>query len=166
MTGRSSALKGSAALTFAIAASLLAAPASAAPSDKARLTDLVDIAFGTVDPAGDHTSSQNLCAFSNSNTGGYSVTASGPSGGAFTLASAAGPLPYEVRWADNPNQANGTDLTAGVIASGFISAASQQSCNSGPPASATLTVILRAASLGSVQAGSYSGTLQITIAPE
>jgi hypothetical protein len=167
MISRSSALKCSAALVFAIATGVVPAPAWAAPSDKARLSGLADIAFGTINPAADQTSSENLCAFSNSNTGGYSVTASGSgSGGAFTLDSGADALPYEVRWAGAANQANGTALTAGGIVAGFTSAASQQTCNSGPPASATLTVIVRAAALGSVQAGSFSGTLQITIAPE
>jgi hypothetical protein len=167
MIRRSWALKCGAVLACALGAGFLPAPASAAPSDKVRLSGLADVAFGTIDPAADQTSSQNLCAFSNSSTGGYSVTASGSgSGGAFTLASAADELPYEVRWAGTTGQANGTAVTAGTIVSGFTSAASQQTCNSGPAASATLTVIVRATSLGSVQAGSYAGTLQITIAPE
>jgi hypothetical protein len=99
MIRRSWALKCGAVLACAFGAGFLPAPASAAPSDKVRLSGLADVAFGT-------------------------------------------------------------------IVSGFTSAASQQTCNSGPAASATLTVIVRATSLGSVQAGSYAGTLQITIAPE
>jgi hypothetical protein len=164
---RKSAIRHGAALLLAIGASMPASPGWAAPADKVRLTGLADVAFGTVNPALDQTSSENLCAFSNSNTNGYSVTAIGNgAGGAFTLDSGSDTLPYEVRWAGASGQANGTALTAGTPTPGFISAASQQSCNSGPPASATLTVIVRANALGSVQAGSYTGNLQITIAPE
>jgi hypothetical protein len=160
-------MKCGAGLLLAVGLGSLSSPALAAPGDKARITGLADVAFGTVDPSFDQTSSQNVCAFSSSSTSGYSVTASGNgSGGAFTLASGANALDYEVRWAGAINQANGTALTANSIASGFISAATQQTCNSGPAASATLTVIVRAAALGAAGAGSYSGTLSITIAPE
>ena len=49
---------------------------------------------------------------------------------------------------------------------GLQSTASQQTCNSGPSTSASLTVVIRSATLTSAMAGSYIGTLQITIAPE
>jgi hypothetical protein len=139
---------------------------ASAASDKGRVTGLNDVTFGMLGTAGDQTNSQNVCAFSSSATNGYSVTATGDGpAGAFTLAGPAS-LPYEVRWSDSANQTNGTALTAGAVSSGFTSSATQQTCNSGPPASASLTVIIRAASLGSALAGSYSGTLQVTISPE
>ncbi|MBO0749786.1 MAG: hypothetical protein J2O44_05075 [Porphyrobacter sp.] len=161
----SSVMKRAAALLGAACLGALSSPALAAPGDKARVTGFVDIAFGTLTGA-DQSSSQSVCAFSNSATSGYSVTATGNgTGGAFTLAGAS-PLPYEVRWAGTANQANGTALTAGVLSSGFTSAATQQACSSGPGPTATLTVTIRAAALGSARAGSYTGSLQITIAPE
>jgi len=156
-----------AALALAFVLTALPRHAWAAPGDKARITGLADVAFGTLNTASDQSISENVCAFSNSATGGYSVTATGSGGsGAFTLASGGSQLPYEVSWAGSANQSNGTALTSGTLISGFTSAATQQSCNSGPAASASLTVIIRAASLGSAMAGPYSGTLQITIAPE
>lgn len=143
-----------------------ATPAHAA-SDKARLTGLSDVAFGLIASTADQSASQSVCAYSSTNTGGYSVMAVGNgSGGAFTLASAVAVLPYDVLWSDSANQTGGSSLVAGTATSGFTSLASQQSCNSGPSTSASLTVVIRSASLTSAAAGSYAGTLQITISPE
>jgi hypothetical protein len=165
MIAKASVIIRCAALALAGGASVWSASASAA-SDKVRVTGLADVAFGIVNTASDQSISQDVCAYSSSATSGYSVTAIGDgAGGAFTLAGPA-PLPYQVRWSDAANQTNGTALTAGTLTSGFISSASQQTCNSGPAASASLTVIIRAAALGSALAGSYTGTLQVTIAPE
>ena len=147
----------------ALAAGAPVSPAQAA--DKARITGLSDVAFGTVNVGADQTASQNVCAYSDSNTNRYSVTATGGSG-AFELTSGADALPYEVLWAGSPNQTGGTSLVAGSARGGFTSSATHQFCNNGPSTSASLTIVLRAATLGSAQAGSYSGTLLITIAPE
>lgn len=149
----------------AIAAAMLAAaPAQAA--DKARITGLSDVSFGLIAGTGDQSLSQSVCAYSNSSTNGYSVVATGSgSGGAFELSGSA-PLPYDVLWADSAGQTGGSALTAGTASPGFTSSASHQVCTSGPPASASLTIVIRAATLGSAPAGSYSGTLQLTIAPE
>ena len=149
----------------AIAAAMLAAaPAQAA--DKARITGLSDVNFGLIAFTGDQSLSQSVCAYSDSSTKGYSVVATGSgSGGAFELSGAV-PLPYDVLWADSAGQTGGSALIAGTASSGFTSTASQQFCNSGPPASASLTIVIRAATLGSTGAGSYSGTLQLMIAPE
>jgi len=142
------------------------APARAA-ADKARITALSDVPFGLIPGTTDQTASQNLCAYSSSNTGGYNVTAVGNgNGGAFTLSSGAASLAYDVLWAGSANQAGGTALVPGTATSGFTSTASQQTCNSGPSTSASLTVVIRSATLTSAMAGSYIGTLQITIAPE
>lgn len=138
-----------------------------AASNKARITGLGDVAFGLVVGTGDRSASQNLCVFNSSGTGRYSVTATGSgTGGTFALSSGAAQLPYDVLWADSPDQTGGTQLVAGAAAPGFASAAAQQTCNSGPPASASLTVVIRSAALTRATAGDYSGTLQVTIAPE
>jgi len=148
----------------AVAALIAAAPAHAA--DKARITGLSDVSFGLIAAAGDQSLSQSVCAFSNSSTNGYSVVATGSgSGGAFELSGTA-PLPYDVLWSDSAGQTGGSALTAGSASQGFTSNADHQVCNSGPPASASLTIVIRAATIGSARAGSYSGTLQLMIAPE
>lgn len=142
-----------------------ASPARAA--DKARLTGLSDVSFGLIAGTADQASSQSVCAYSTSVTSGYSVTAVGSgNGGAFTLSTGAATMAYDVLWADTANQTGGTQLVAGTATSGFTSSASQQTCNSGPASSASLSVVIRSATLLSAPAGAYSGTLQVTIAPE
>jgi hypothetical protein len=149
---------------LAIAASALSSPASAA--DKAKVSVLTDLAFGALSTSTDTTVSENLCAYSSTN--GYTVTAAGNgTASAFTLTGPSFALPYEVRWAGTPSATSGTSLTAGTASSGFTHPSSlQQSCGGGGPASsATLLVTIRATSLGSARAGSYSGLLTISIAP-
>ena len=145
---------------------MLAAPAWA---QTARIGGLEDVNFGTVVAVADQSNSQNVsvCSmegwFSRLN---YSVTASGTgAGGAFQLTSGAHVLPYEVRWADAPNQTSGTALQPGVPSPGFGNAATLLACLFEPD-TASLTVRLRAADLAVATAGNYSGTLQITIRPE
>src|SRR5687767_10933143 len=148
-----------------VVAALAAVPCARA-ADKARITGLGDVNFGLIAGTVDRSISQSVCAYSDSSTNGYSVLATGSgSGGAFEL-SGTSPLPYEVLWADSPGQTGGSALTAGSASSGFTSTASHQFCNSGPSASASLTIVIRGATLGSARAGAYSGTLQIMIAPE
>lgn len=153
------------ALVMGVAGVIAAGPARAA--DKTRLTGLSDVSFGLITSTVDQSVSQSVCAYSSSNTNGYSVTATGSgSGGAFALSSGTAQLPYDVLWAASSGQTGGTSLVAGTTTVGFTSLASQQTCNSGPSTSASLTLVIRSATLGSALAGSYSGTLQITIAPE
>jgi hypothetical protein len=153
-------------LVAAAATGMSSSPGRAA-SDKVRLTGLSDVSFGLIAGTADQTASQSICAYSSSNTNGYSVSAIGSGGGgAFELLAGATPLQYDVLWSDASNQTSGVALTAGTTRSGFISNASQQTCNSGPSSSASLTVIIRSATLMSARAGAYSGRLQITIAPE
>jgi len=148
----------------ALGAGAIAPPARAA---NARITGLRDVSFGLIAGTADQTASQNVCAFSSSNTNGYSVSALGSAGGgAFELSSGSAQLPYEVLWADSANQSGGTSLVAGTTTGGFISVATRQTCNRGPRSSASLTVVIRSATLSTARAGTYTGTLQITIAPE
>lgn len=147
--------------------STIAPDGPARAADRARITGLSDVAFGTINGTGDQTASQSLCAYSSSSTNGYSVMASGSgSGGAFALSSGAAQLPYEVLWADSANQTGGTALVANAVQSGHVSVASQQTCNSGPSSSASLTIVIRDATHSAAGAGTYSGSLSLTIAPE
>lgn len=142
-------------------------PALSAPGDKANLSGLADVTFGTIGTFNDRFSSQSVCAYSASSTSRYSVTAlgNGP-GGSFALTSGSAQLPYEVLWSPFPGQTNGTNLVAGSTQPGLDSGATQKTCNNGPSTSASLTVVLRSSALSSARAGNYSGTLQLTIAPE
>ena len=154
-----------AAILVALAAVLPQSSARAA--DKARISGLSDVDFGLVAALGDQSRSQSVCAYTSSNSETYSITAVGDGpGGSFSLSSGGSQLDYDVLWADAPNMSSGTALFPNVPRSGFISSAKQHFCNSGPPTSASLTVVLRDAVLRSARSGSYAGTLQITIAPE
>lgn len=149
-------------------AGLLAAVPQVAHGQKVRISKLSDVAFGAISNLStDVSQAQNLCAFTQSVTGNYLVTATG--GGAdsaFVLSSGSAQLAYEVQWASSANQANGIPLAVGVPLTGVPSAATQQTCNAGPASSASLIVILRASQLGAAQAGTYSGGLTLMIAPE
>lgn len=137
-------------------------------AQKARISNLSDVNFGLiVNPQAESRRSQNICVYSNSAGSTYSVIASGSGPGAsFALASGASSLSYDVEWSPQSGQVTGTQLSASVALSGQTSAASHQFCNSGPAASASLTVVIRAADLAQAQEGNYSGSLTLLITAE
>lgn len=143
-----------------------ASPASA--QNRVRITKLSDVAFGSLSNLGaDAVQAQSICVFSQTATRGYHVRAmgSGP-GNALALVSGSNLLAYEVQWNQLSGQSSGTQLTSGVTLTGQISAATQQTCNSGPSTSASLILILRSTALSSAAAGSYAGTLTLILGPE
>ena len=152
------------------AAALSVALQAPAQAQNARINSLEDVGFGTIAAVADQTSSQNVmvCSYRNAfNTLSYSVTATGSgSGGAFELASGAATLAYDVQWADSPNQTGGTMLQPGVPASGFGNGAPGWACRFIQYDNASLIVTIRGSDLGSASAGSYAGSLLITITPE
>jgi hypothetical protein len=151
----------------ALAALLLAAPAPAL-AQKVRITNLSDVDFGTIaNLQADSRRSQNICLYSNGTAGGYSVvaTGSGPGSG-FSLSSGPSLLAYDVEWSGQSGQASGAALSPNVALTGQTSSATQQFCNSGPPSSASLIVVLRGAELSRARQGNYSGTLTLLIAAE
>lgn len=154
------------ALAAAIAAAMAVGQAQA---QSALVSGLGDVNFGTIPAATDQSNSQNVvvCSYRGQpNTRPYSVTATGNGpGGAFELSTGSASLPYDVQWTDSPGQTSGTMLQPGLAAPGFDNGATGFQC-SGQPDTASLTVTIRAADLASAHAGSYSGTLQITIVPE
>ena len=146
---------------------LIGLPDQAHAADKVRIAGLQTVDFGQLYGLGDRSISQNVCAYSSSVTNGYSVTATGTgAGGTFELNSTISSLPYEVLWADASGQTSGTSLIAGTPIGGFHSTATQHFCNTGPSSSASMTIVVRSGSIESARAGSFSGVLQIMIAPE
>jgi spore coat protein U-like protein len=149
----------------AAAAALLPPAPVNAQSNNVRLTKLGDVSFGTLANLGvDASIGQNICVFAQTSGNRYRVTATGSApGGAFALASGENLLAYEVQWNAASGQPSGLQLTPMVAQTGLVSAATQQTCNSGPPTSASLIVLLRSTALSSAAAGSYSGTLTLVI---
>lgn len=149
---------------------LLGAAAHSAPASaqKVRITNLTDVDFGLIaNLQAESRRSQSVCLYSNSAGGAYSVMASGSGpGGSFALANGASSLAYDVEWSPLSGQSSGTVLAANGALTGQTSAATHQFCNSGPPTSASLIIVLRAAELSKAQEGSYSGSLTLLIAAE
>ena len=155
-------------LGLSLAAALSASSAPAAAADKVRLTNLSDLAFGTVtNLMMDAVRAENVCIYSTSRTNGYHVIASGTGpGGAFELSSGTDTLAFDVAWSNTSGQSSGSLLTPNVPLTGQVSSATQQTCNSGPATTASLVVILRSAALSSATAGTYNGTLTLVVGPE
>lgn len=141
---------------------------SPASAQRVRITNLSDVDFGLIaNLQAESRRSQSICVFSNSTGNAYSVTASGSGPGAsFALANGSSSLAYDVEWSRQSGQTSGTQLSANVALTGQTSTATHQFCNNGPPTSASLTVILRAADLSQAREGSYSGSLTLLIAAE
>lgn len=142
-----------------------------AEAQTAQLTKLTDINFGSIaSPASDANSSQNVCAFAAGLSGRYGMRASGSgTGGTLTLSGGGASMPYEVQWAASSNQTSGTALPANTTVGGFadgLATVVDQSCSLLAATSASLIVIIRAATLNGATAGSYSGTLTLVIAPQ
>jgi hypothetical protein len=161
-------LPAAAALGLCLGLLLLQSDPAAAASNKVRITNLTDVAFGTIGNfSSDAVQSQSVCLYADTNTNGYNITATGSgSGGAFGLSSGLNSLAYDVQWNSSAGQSSGTQLTSNVPLTGQVSSATHQTCNNGPATSASLIVILRAAALSSASAGSYSGTLTLVVGPE
>ena len=131
-----------------------------------RIRQLNDFAFGTIAAAPvDRVLTDNLCVYSNAASGRYTITARGSgTGNAFTLASGANTLPYEVQWAFAAGATAGASLSPNVALAGATANGNDVSCNQAASLSATLEVILRATTQQSAPAGTYSGTLTLIVA--
>lgn len=159
--------KARARLALAVAVTLVA---QAAPTNaqKVRITNVSDVNFGLLpNLQSDSRRSQNICLYSSSSGGAYSVAAAGSgASSSFTLSNGSHLLAYEVEWADQSGQSSGASLTPNVALTGRTSAANHQFCNSGPTTSASLTIVLRSAELSKAREGNYSGSLTLLIAAE
>ena len=152
----------------ALAALCLALAPQAATAQKVRATNLTDVDFGLIaNTQAEARRSQNICLYSNSMGGAYSVSASGSgSGSSFVLTNGPDLLPYAVEWSDSSGQTSGVELAPSVALTGQQSSASHQFCNSGPATSASMTIVLKAADLSQARQGNYAGTLTLLIAAE
>jgi hypothetical protein len=176
------------AIASAIASLTLAGPATAATDGQfgetstgtvtinasvaglVRISGLRDVDFTNHDPTAPATDAQNVCVFSNTDTRGYNITATGDgTGNAFTLSD--GPLgdvvPYTVEWAGSSGQTTGTALTSGTALTGLTSTAAAVGCAIAPPSSASLIVSITAADLQTMPGGAaFTGVLTLVVAPE
>ncbi|MBV1916579.1 MAG: hypothetical protein KUG65_00730 [Sphingomonadaceae bacterium] len=135
---------------------------------RARISGLSDVAFLNQDVVTAASNAQDVCAWSNTATKGYTITASGSgAANAFTLANGLLTAPYSVQWNDSSGQTSGTALTATTAAAGLTSTATNQNCASGPSSSASLIVGMSTADLSTMQASTvYTGTLTLLMTPQ
>jgi hypothetical protein len=134
---------------------------------RARISGLKDISISDADPASSIRSTQNICVWSNSPAGGYTLTADGSgAGGAFELTGGQQTLAYNVEWAQGAGQASGQTLAGGQTATSLQAAATQSDCGSGS-GSASLIVAMDSAQLATAEPGTaYTGALTLTVAPQ
>jgi hypothetical protein len=151
-----------------VAIVLLHASAASAASNKVRFSNLSDVAFGTIANLGvDAVSSESVCIYADTTTNGYNVTATGAGpGGAFQLSAGVAQMSYEVQWSSSAGASSGAQLAPNLPLTGQVSAATQQTCNSGAATSASLIIVLRSGALSSAAAGTYSGTLTLLVGAE
>jgi hypothetical protein len=149
-------------------ANMLASAPAFAQSNKVRISDLTDVAYGTINSLQtDNRRAQNICVSANSIDGLYTVTASGTGpGGALELSSGASSLRYSVEWSPTSGQTTGSDLIANTPLVGQTSPEKQQDCKSRGLQTASLVVVLRGAELSKALQGAYQGTLTILIAAQ
>jgi hypothetical protein len=135
---------------------------------RARITGLSDVAFTNQDPATLASDAQDVCVWSNTATKAYTITATGSgTASAFTLSDGTTTVPYSVEWAASSGQTTGAALTTGTASASLTSTATNQSCTSGPAASASLVVEIATADLGTMSAGnSYTGSLTLLVTPQ
>jgi len=153
-------------LLTALAVLALSPARAFAASANVQITGLSDINFGTLSNFSvDAVRAESVCVYSS--TGSYQVTAtgSGPGGGFALSAGGARRLAYDIQWNSQSGQTSGTQLTSKSALTGLASTATAATCTSGPTTSASLIVIIRAATLSSAQVASYSGTLTLLIGP-
>lgn len=162
-------LAGAAAMACAAAGLLLfGGTAASAASNKVRMTNLSDVAFGTIANLNvDAVRNESLCLYADTSSLGYNITATGTgAGGAFQLSSGAGSMAYDVEWSSAAGQSSGTQLTPNVPLTGQTSSATHQTCNNGPAATASLILVVRSTALSSAAAGTYGGSLTLLVGPE
>jgi hypothetical protein len=78
-------------------------------------------------------------------------------------------LPFDVQWSDTPAQTSGSQLLPNRPLTGQHSSSgggAADDCSSGPATTASLIIILRSSALGAASSGTYTGTLNLLVAPE
>ena len=130
-----------------------------------RISGLADLALGTWSGSGSKTANDDVCVYTNNPGAGYRVTATGNgTGGAFTVASGAETVAYEVRWNDQTGTAGNVQLTSGVqLASQTGANTSSQTC--GGLNSANFQVTFTSSALAAAKSGAYTGLLSIVVEP-
>lgn len=133
---------------------------------KVRITGISDLNVGTFSGSGDLNVNDNVCVYTNAESGEYKITASGNGiGNAFTVKDdAERTIPYEVYWNDANGTTGNVQATSGsVITSQGNADTTSQTCTGST--NANFQVIVRELDLQTKMAGTYTGTLTLLIEP-
>lgn len=126
------------------------------------INQLEDFSLGTWSGSGNMVLTLNHCVGPTSTQ--YRITARGSgSGGAFTLTNGISQLAYGVQYAGRTG--GFATLTAGVPRTG-LTGDTQAQCTGLTRESERLRITITAANLTAATAGTYSGSLTLTVAPE
>jgi hypothetical protein len=127
-----------------------------------RISGVGDFSFGVWGGVADLVSSDPVCIY-NSASAAYTITASGSGpGGNLSLASGGNSLGYDVAFRGSV----GGYVTLTANSPQSFSAANQISNSCGGGTNADVRVTVSASNLLAATAGSYSGTLTVTVGPE
>ncbi|MBL0317870.1 MAG: hypothetical protein IPP74_00955 [Alphaproteobacteria bacterium] len=140
---------------------------------RARISNLNDLTLASwVDGDGNQTLTDDVCIYSTSASGAYTVLATGDgASNAFTLTDGSATLPYSVSWNDGGVGSlsnTGTALTTAVTSGTFNNASGDSSTCAGtsPGNTARLIVDITEADLDQVYAAVYTGTLTLVVTPD
>lgn len=144
------------------------AQVSSSVPNKIRISGLTDLALGEWSGSGGQSGTiSDICVWSS--TRGYNLTATGSlTGGAFGLVHSTDSsyeVPFAVTWDDGDGDAVDA-LTAGTNVAGLTADSKTNQCNNPSDVTASLGVAITEANLEAVIAGSYAGTINLTVAPE
>ena len=136
---------------------------SVSVAPRARISGLQDIDLTLTDPRTGARPAQNICVWSNSPAGSYTLTAAGSGpGGAFELAGSGQTVNYSVEWAASAGQSSGSPLTAETTQANLQGG----DCATGS-GSASLVVALAPAQLAAAEPGiAYTGVLTLLVSPQ
>jgi hypothetical protein len=117
--------------------------------------------------SGDRVDNDDICVYTNSQSGAYRITATGDgSGGAFAVRDPqTGNLPYSLYWNDTSGTTGGVALQPGVALVNQTGAdTSSQTCSGS--GNSNIRVVFQAATLLANQPGTYSGNVALLVEPE
>ena len=127
-----------------------------------QVSDLDDIPLGLYGGSGDMSGTDSVCVYRNDAAAAYEIQAFGQgAASAFVLEQATDSVPFEVEYDDGSGFASLSAAGAPVSAGN----ADTVSTACGGVGNATVRVTVRGADLANADAGAYSGTLTLSVAP-
>ena len=133
-----------------------------------RISGINDLSFGSYSGSGNLSLNDDVCVWTNDESGEYRITAQGD-GTAFAfvvkkVGDNTKQIPYTMYWNDTSGTSNNVQLTANVTSGNQTGANTQSTgCSSGAAATGNFQVVFQASDLQGAVSGSYAGVLTLTI---